>query len=225
MTPANGKIFDSLALWIDSEPRDGPAQMACDEALLGATVLPALRVFRWARPWVSAGFFIPWKEACAVRPDLPVCRRWTGGGIVVHEDDFTFSLTVPRSDPWALRRPAESYRDLHRALAEALRKAGIEAALAPRLSVGQSECFAGPVEHDLVAAGRKVAGGAQRRTKRGLIHQGSAQGLSLDARFGEILAECLAGKVVAWDAPAKLEDEITSLTAGKYGRDEFLRRA
>lgn len=225
MTPANGKIFDCLALWIDPEPRGGPAQMACDEVLLGAANLPVLRVFRWARPWVSAGFFVPWKEACAVRPDLPVCRRWTGGGIVVHEGDFTFSLTVPRSDPWAMRRPGESYRDLHRALAEALRKAGVEAALAPRLSVGHSECFAGPVEHDLVAAGRKVAGGAQRRTKRGLIHQGSVQALNLDARFGGILACCLAAEVVDWNAPAELEDEITSLISAKYDRDEFLQRA
>lgn len=225
MTPANGRIFASLALWIDRVPREGPQQMACDEALLGATNLPVLRVFRWARPWVSAGFFVPWREACDVRPDLPVCRRWTGGGIVVHDGDFTFSLAIPRSDPWALRRPAESYRDLHRALAKALRKAGIETTLAPQLGAGQSECFAGPVEHDLVAAGRKIAGGAQRRTKRGLIHQGSVQGLNLDAHFGAVLAGCLSRRIEDWNAPEELEGAITILTRGKYDRDEFLRKA
>ncbi len=224
MTPADGKIFSSLALWIDPVARNGPEQMACDEALLGCADTPVLRIFRWARPWVSAGYFVPLADAQAARPDLPVCRRWTGGGIVVHEGDFTFSLACPRGEPWSMMRPEESYRMLHEGLAGALRGAGIEAALVAGRRAGQSECFSGPVEHDVVAGSRKIAGGAQRRTKRGLLHQGSLQAVNIAQGFAFLLAGCLAAEVNEWASPSPLEDEITRLTRKKYACDEFLGR-
>ncbi len=224
MAPADGKIFASLALWIDAVARDGPEQMACDEALLGCADKPVLRIFRWARPWVSAGYFVPLADAQAARPDLPVCRRWTGGGIVVHEGDFTFSLACPRIEPWAAMRPEESYHVLHEGLAGALRGAGIEATLVAGRHAGQRECFAGPVEHDVVAGNRKIAGGAQRRTKRGLLHQGSLQAMNVARGFGSLLAGCLAAEVSEWAPPSPLEDETTRLTRKKYACDEFLRR-
>ena len=94
-------VFNRLSVWMDPVHRNGPAQMACDEALLADAEEAVLRVFRWSEPWVSAGYFVPWSEAQATRPDLPVCRRWTGGGVVVHEQDFTFALVAPRSETWA----------------------------------------------------------------------------------------------------------------------------
>src|SRR2546423_1117404 len=36
-------------------------------------------------------------------------------------------------------------------------------------------CFANPVRADVLLDGRKIAGAAQRRTTRGLLHQGSIQ--------------------------------------------------
>lgn len=225
MAPADGKLFDSLALWIDPVARDGPAQMACDEALLGRAGLPVLRIFRWARPWVSAGYFVPFADAQAARPDLPVCRRWTGGGIVVHDGDFTFSLACPRGESWSMMRPEESYRAIHEALAAALRRAGIDAALVAGKRAGQSECFAGPVEHDVVAGNRKIAGGAQRRTKRGLLHQGSLQAMNVTQGFGSLFAGCLAAAVSEWTPPTTFGAEINALTQTKYALNEFLRRA
>ncbi len=69
---------------------------------------------------------------------------------------------------------AESYRLLHGAVTEALKLAGIAAELAPCCGPNdRNVCFAGPVQYDIVVAGAKVAGAAQRRLKRGLLHQGS----------------------------------------------------
>lgn len=224
MTPDGNKLFASLALWIDPEPRDGPEQMACDEALLNLTNRPVLRIFRWARPWVSAGYFVPFAEAQAARPDLPVCRRWTGGGVVVHDGDFTFSLAVPRGEPWAAMRPADSYRALHEALAAALAQAGCRASLSDGQAAASRECFAGPVRHDIVAGGRKIAGGAQRRTRRGLLHQGSIQGAALVAGDAPLVACALAGGHVPWMPPELLEQEATRLAREKYGCADFVRR-
>lgn len=215
--------FARLALWEDPWPREGPAQMACDEAIHSLADRPVLRVFRWLRPWVSAGYFVPAGAAGLVRSDLPVCRRWTGGGIVVHEGDFTFSLSVPKEEVLASLRPAESYRRIHLALAEALGKSGRSTTLAGAARDTPRECFAGPVEHDLVASGRKIAGGAQRRTRRGLLYQGSVQTEApLESAFGAVLAQSLAVSVVAWNPPPGFEQEVGRLTEEKYASPAFL---
>lgn len=216
-------LFKRLLLWNDSTAREGPAQMACDEVLLEAATEPVLRVFRWTRPWVSAGYFVPWEAACLKRPDLPVCRRWTGGGLVVHDGDFTFSLAAPRKEPWARLRAQESYRHLHEVLTEALRQTNPDIALSGDTGAAGQDCFAGPVRHDVLLHGKKIAGGAQRRTKQGLLHQGTIQGTALDAGFPLRLAAALSGEVDEWRAPDGFEDRSARLTAEKYAREEFLR--
>ena len=221
---AMARVFERLSVWIDPVHRDGPAQMACDEALLGAADGPVLRIFRWTEPWVSAGYFVPWKEAREARPDLPICRRWTGGGIVVHEEDFTFALVAPRGEVWAQLRPDESYRVMHMAAAEALRSAGIDAAVFDGNTVGGAECFAGPVRYDVMRGAQKIAGGAQRRTRRGLLHQGSVQGTGLGADFAAVLAAHLAAESAPWKAPDSFENSVSALVREKYVREDFLRR-
>jgi len=217
------QVFQRLSLWIDPVPRDGPAQMACDETLLAAAGEPVLRVFRWSEPWVSAGYFIPWQEARAARPELPCCRRWTGGGVVVHENDFTFALVAPRSEPWTRLRPGESYLALHVAVAEALRVGGHDAALFDGAPTGQTECFAGPVRHDVMSGSRKVAGGAQRRTRQGLLHQGSIQA-GLGPEFAAVLTATLSQEKSVWVPPDGFEDAVTRLTREKYAGKDFLCR-
>lgn len=221
---AMSHLFGRLSLWIDPVPRDGPAQMACDEVLLAHARGPLLRVFRWTGPWVSIGYFVPWREAAATRPGWPVCRRWTGGGVVVHDGDFTFSLAAPRTESWSVLRPDESYRVLHLALASALEDAGCEAVLFQGEAQGAAACFAGPVRYDVVDGTRKVAGGAQRRTKRGLLHQGSVRQSGLEAGFGQRLAATLAAETEPWSPPESFEAETADLQTSKYGRDEFLRK-
>lgn len=223
-TGAMSRVFEQLAVWVDPVPRNGPGQMACDEALLQLTEVAVLRVFRWSKPWISLGYFTPWQEAVAARPDLPVCRRWTGGGVVVHENDFTFALTAPRSEAWARLRPEESYRVVHAALADALRQAGHAATMFDGEARSGASCFAGPVRYDVIEGARKIAGGAQRRTKRGLLHQGSIQGANLDPDFAEAFAGVLATETTTWDAPKPFEQTAANLEREKYSREDFLRK-
>lgn len=215
------KLFTQLGLWADATARTGPEQMACDEALLGCASKPVLRIFRWAAPWVSAGYFTPLEKAAAVRPDLPVCRRWTGGGVVVHDGDFTFTLAVPRGEPWVVMRPADSYRVLHEAVTRALRAQGVEALLSGGEATGNDQCFASPVAHDIMSGARKIVGGAQRRTKSGLLHQGSIQLRALPPDFARVLASQLADTVEVWTPPADFEDKIAALCRAKYSSEGF----
>lgn len=217
-------LFARLGVWADEVARDGPAQMAADQLMLEAADRPVLRVFRWSGPWVSAGYFVPHAEAAAVRPDLPVCRRWTGGGIVVHEGDLTFSVVAPRGEPWAELRAAESYRQLHEAVARAMEAAGWRVELAAEPAAAAGECFTGPVRHDILFGGRKIAGGAQRRTRRGVLHQGSVQGVPDPGSLAVPLAAALAGTVDRWEPPADAEARIAALVASRYERTAFVER-
>lgn len=90
---------------------------------------------------------------------------------------------------------------------------------------GGRECFEAPVMHDVVVAGRKAAGGAQRRTKRGLLHQGSIQGARLEKDFPRRLAEVLSREVVEWSKPEGFEEKTARLTEQKYSNSDFLEGA
>lgn len=197
--------------------------MACDEALITTTSVAVLRLFLWKGPWVSAGYFTDRGEATKARPDLPFCRRWTGGGVVAHDGDFTYSLIVPRRVSLGAIKPDKSYLLIHSALALALRARGVVAGLFSEKSPAAAECFAGAVQHDLVLGGTKIAGGAQRRTSHGLLHQGSVQcktGLGRD--FGIAFARALAVCVGEWTPPAGFEKSVEKLAMDKYASKEFL---
>jgi len=215
-----------LTLWTDDEPRDGPLQMAVDEALLLTTPNPVLRLYRWNGPWVSLGCFGPIAQARSAFPGRPLVRRWTGGGLVDHTADWTYSLAVPKNDFLATLGTAASYRTIHSALATALRHSGLPATLAAAPAPGPAGlCFQQPVLADVLYAGRKIAGAAQRRNRHGLLHQGSLQGVVPPPNLGETLARCLRPSS---GPPADLETVFTlarTLTREKYGTDAWLNRA
>jgi lipoate-protein ligase A len=198
--------------WIDDRvPRDGPANMALDEVLAGGTSA-VFRCYRWDRPTVSIGYFGSASAARAAHPGAALVRRATGGGLVLHGGDFTYALALPRP----LRFPAaDLYRAVHARLAAALRAAGFEAELAPD-DCATAACFAGWSRHDLLLGGRKIAGAAQRRTRRGLLLQGSVQGVGLPEGFGDLAAAALGSPVSprGW-RPEELE------RAGRIARERY----
>jgi lipoate-protein ligase A len=183
-------IFRRLRLWMDPVKRSGPEAMAVDEWLLETAETPVLRVYGWLGEWGSVGYFGNLAEARAAFPGVGWVRRWTGGGTVDHRTDWTYTVVAPAGEPLVKARGAESYRVLHAALAEALAGGGIDARLSSGAAeTGAAACFENPVSHDIVdAAGRKLAGAGQRRTKRGLLHQGSVAAACDPERLASRLA-------------------------------------
>ncbi|MBC8125580.1 MAG: hypothetical protein H8M99_00320 [Gloeobacteraceae cyanobacterium ES-bin-144] len=215
------KGFRNLRLWLDPVKRPGPEAMAVDEWLLETAELPVLRVYGWLGDWGSVGYFGGITKAQTSFPGLDIVRRWTGGGTVDHRVDWTYSVVVPTTEKLAGRRGAESYRVMHAALAEALTHEGG----AVRLSLGNEEtgaalCFENPVGYDLVDVdGQKIAGAGQRRTRRGLLHQGSVAGacdLEISQTRARRLAECLA---VEWETRdfSPPSEVISSMVRARYG--------
>lgn len=197
--------------------------MAVDEALLETSALPVLRVYRWDRPNVSVGYFEKIAEARAQHPGQWFVRRWTGGGTVVHGSDAPYSLIVPRGEPFAAVRPGESYRRIHGILAAVLRSAvpsvALAAADAPKVS---SACFENPVTDDLMADGCKIAGAGQRRTKAGLLHQGSLQLGMAEFRQAREFASRLSGRVLEMGIADHEVARANELADARYRTAEWL---
>jgi len=177
-------IFAKLEICKDATPRSAAVNMAIDEALLETAKVPSIRFYRWNSPALSFGYFGKFADVANYAPRRDLVRRWTGGGIVFHGDDLTYSIVIPANDPAFSESSMLIYEKIHCALCSALLANGERAELAPVAGVVDAgaaiidrgySCFANPVRADVMVNGRKVAGAAQRRTRGGLLHQGSIQ--------------------------------------------------
>ncbi len=216
-------IFERLRLVDDVIPGEGAWNMAVDEMLTRGIVEPTLRIYRWSEPTVTFGYFEPLAEVRRLRPGLPLMRRWTGGGLVDHGADLTYSLMIPAGHPLAGVDRGDSYCQIHRAIQAWLEAVeGIRSELATGGEWLGEGCFARPVQGDLLVDGRKIAGAAQRRTRRGLLHQGSVRWtLSKPFDPGK-LAGAFAGQIARKPLSETEQREAARLVANRYGRPEWL---
>jgi lipoate-protein ligase A len=209
-------------------------QMALDEAILDSVEPPALtlRFYSWAGP--AATFGMTQREADARSilisrglETLSLVRRPTGGGVVVHDGDLTFSLIFPWEQ---LSAPSLIYKNIHRGIHLGLKAVKVESrlwggpvdALRP-----QASCFAGPEPMDLVDAnGRKVLGGALRRKRTsgdaGMgLYQGSLRPEVLGAPV-ELIKEAISYAVeLEWERPASQEISASWILAGEILRGKY----
>ncbi len=194
--------------------------MAADEALTRLATEPVLRVYRWDRPSVSFGYFGEFAGVVERWAGRNPVRRWTGGGEVPHGEDFTYSLFVPRDDPFASIPVGESYRQIHTALASCISGAS----LAAEDSAQNPACFARPVISDILVNAQKVGGAAQRRGRFGLLHQGSVQGTEILTDLDTAFAAALAREVAFLQPSKEFRAETERLVAERYGTDAWMKR-
>jgi lipoate-protein ligase A len=168
---------------INSGKCDAAFNMALDEALLEAASRlrqPVLRFYGWTSPAASFGYFQKYSSVERATLLRPLVRRPTGGGIVPHDADWTYSFAAPPGHEWYSLAAIESYRRIHEWIRGAFAKLNVPASLAPekKSAAGEDlpgECFTSHEKFDLLWRGRKIAGAAQRRNKLGLLIQGSVQ--------------------------------------------------
>ncbi len=212
----------SIRLWLDPIPRSGYENMAADE-LLSRRPESWLRIYGWAKPAVSFGYFDSTPVAASIFPGegIEYIRRWTGGGIVDHRKGYTYTVTLP-AQPGVIYPPADRlYKWIHGALAVALQASGVDCSLlvedAPD---GGRACWASPVASDIVDAdGRKLAGAGQRRYRGAVLHQGLIQECEPADGWPQLLAAALAPEVleVQGNEPYPgFEAEVAELCRTKY---------
>ena len=166
-------------LLLTDTPGTGCWNMAVDEWLLQTAVrrnLPVLRFYRWTKPTLSLGYFQHHADRAQHASSLrcPLVRRASGGGAIVHDQELTYSLTIPVTDRFS-SAASEYYYDLHRLLINTLREWSITAKL-----VGSSRrdnsaflCFQRRSPGDVLVEDTKIAGSAQRRSAGSILQHGS----------------------------------------------------
>lgn len=141
---------------------------------------PLLNFHSWPGPTLSYGHFIDPQEHINLENwhlhGGHTAKRSTGGGITLHISDLSFALLIPSTHPLYKTPPSRSYKVVHEALVKALSNL-----LNPKdfmygesLHKGRpSFCSAEATRYDLLYRGKKIAGGAQRRHEKGILHHGS----------------------------------------------------
>jgi lipoyl(octanoyl) transferase len=200
--------------------------MAVDEALLERVTVPAIRFYRWQSPALSFGYFGRFVDVASYQGERDLTRRWTGGGMVFHGKDLTYSIVIPRSDAVFAEPSTLLYERIHHGLCDVLIEAGHAARLGTDTGVDDPgyNCFANPVRADVIIDGRKVAGAAQRRTRLGLLQQGSIQGVVLGNRLAKRFAQALSTNCHEHEIDDAILTRAGIITHQKYGTEGFLRK-
>jgi lipoate-protein ligase A len=159
--------------------------MAVDEALLEAACADRtsyVRLYEWDRATVSLGYFqrlhLERSDSEWPNPEfrsLPMVRRLSGGGAILHEHEWTYSCAVPAGHPLA-REPGELYDRVHEQLIAVLSRHGLAARMrniAEQHRDGNFLCFGRGDPRDVLLHEHKILGSAQRRRRGAILQHGS----------------------------------------------------
>jgi lipoate-protein ligase A len=213
--------------------------MAVDEAILLAALKdnapPTIRFFRWEKPSITFGYMVRVEkelniDLCRER-DVPFIRRMTGGGVVFHGCDITFSIVFPRGLASDTSNPLSSYRFINGMFLKAFAKLGLTTSL---LSGGDAKsadarnvCFVEPTTYDVLYDGRKLVGNAQRRRKGWVLNHGSMLLNTGFRQMADLIADledpsrafsenCVSIEEIA---PALTREEIIEAVTAEFARE------
>jgi lipoate-protein ligase A len=169
-------------------PFDGARNMSIDSALLdevnnSESPRTIVRFYSWRTPTLSLGRNQKIEKAvdvdyCAAS-GIDVVHRPTGGRAVLHDDELTYAVISNDADSFG-DTIYGNYKRVSEALCLCYNRLGVPAVLAPETRKpspmpddGDPPCFVSPSRYELMVAGRKIAGSAQRRVRRSFLQHGS----------------------------------------------------
>jgi lipoate-protein ligase A len=209
---------------VETGAGDATWNMAIDWALLelrGEGAIPdTLRFYTWREKAVSLGY----SQDIGRELDVLRCRRYgvknvfrpTGGALVLHQFDLTYSLVVgmPRLNPsgWT-----DFGRRVGCALCRALWQLGVRSACEESEGVrgrrNRGACFASLAQHEITVDGRKIVGNAKRWRAGALLQHGSVSLRRASLSVVDLMAGLSTEKRISMKADLRarsttLEDEV-----------------
>ena len=164
----------------DSGARNLATDQAVAENVRDGASPPTLRFYTWRPAALSLGYGQP---LTAVASDLApqygidLVRRPTGGQAILHNDELTYAVMLPRTHALAAGGVLRSYERVSASFERGFATLGLDT----RQGDWQSDaadgagllCFASPSTHELSAQGVKIMGSAQTRLGGALLQHGS----------------------------------------------------
>ena len=149
-----------------------------------------MRIYGWKPYGFSLGYSqnpesVLYTERCR-EDDIPFVKRATGGGIIFHGDEVTYSLACSEDDAGNPDSVKDAYRLICSFLMETYRNYGLEPCFAidvpGREKIKSTFCFSSFEDYDILLNGKKIGGNAQKRKRKFILQHGSIP-LSLDIPF------------------------------------------
>lgn len=177
----------NLNMWniiIENTPKSGSENMAIDEFLFLRAHENSegfFRIYYWDRPTFSIGV----SQKCEKVLDLEYLeknafgfvRRITGGKVVLHDDEITYSVVSSEEKFYKDNDLYKSYELIAGIILNTLHLSGIDAYMSkgssPHLSKSNDPCFSFPTPNEIEVDGKKIVGSAQKRNKHALLQHGS----------------------------------------------------
>lgn len=165
---------------------------------------PLIHFYDWQSPSATFGHFINTESVLNLenvkRHGIELARRPTGGGVIFHLGDLAFSLLIPVGHAAFSRNTLESYAFVNQLILKAIHPfvdSSLHLELLPAenaacVSACCCFCMAKPTLNDVMVGARKVSGGAQRKTRWGLLHQGT-----ICLTLPDAIKDCVASDVFA----------------------------
>ena len=166
--------------FIDSGCLSAKENMQIDEELISSfktTDKPILRLYSWHENSCTIGISQNFEDI----PQLEkykntYAKRMTGGGVLFHGNDISYSLVMPTSMMKGLS-VKQSYEKICSFLLEFYKSLGLRAMYAKdddNIVLSKSNyCQVGFEPYDIVIDGKKIGGNAQRRKKDVIFQHGS----------------------------------------------------
>ena len=183
MSNVETRSLKEWTLVLDTEPLPGSWNMAVDDFLfrsLRDEPQTYLRFYGWERPTASLGYSQDIRKVVDIeyckKHGIDVVRRMTGGKLVLHHKEVTYSLCSSDRETFTSTL-ADSYKLISQALMRGFEKMGLSPCLAdapPDSYIkGHLPCFSYPARDEIEVDGKKIVGSAQKRTGAKFIQHGS----------------------------------------------------
>ena len=191
-------LLPEALLFVDSD-RDGAENMAMDQQMLTAAAdhqQILIRIYRWSEPTLSLGYFQKYehRNSHPASSNLKTVRRKTGGGAIVHDHDWTYSVAVPNQylstrahELIPVGATTRLYDCVHESVVQMLQtnceldalqwspdsQSSGTCTAKPSDAACSFLCFERRSQGDIVVGSSKVLGSAQRRVRGAVLQHGS----------------------------------------------------
>ncbi|MDD5465441.1 MAG: lipoate--protein ligase family protein [Candidatus Omnitrophica bacterium] len=174
-----------------------------------------LRIYRWERPSFTYGFSQNPRnkinlDKCA-SDGIQIAKRMTGGGILFHDDEITYSFVCSKEDVGEPKGVFVSYRNICKFLMRFYESLGLFPEFALQAESFNNRCApnelcsASHEKYDIVIGGRKIGGNAQKRRRQVIFQHGSIP-LRVNWDFARNYLNCLPDNISTY--VTTLSDEI-----------------